>query len=593
MNSNFKKFKKLKPSKMNEVAYIIDGVKYNNDDQIIKNIREDKTELKRLDRFFNKLNKFTNEDVSVKIVNMVKTNGFVETLVFSLKIEDVKTAYLLSTIGKEIEFYKKAIQNNMSTLIMVSLSSPLSMKIALDLESAVYPIPMCGRLNDEMVVCLYRHAMVFPKNKEICMGCIRSYNFEESFLFRPFFFFQDEAEMVRKYFTKDKSVKNIIFNNTIDHGAINIMDKAIKYYNQDIKVMAKLSLPILLKNTKKFSIYENKKEIIQEVILDTRWDFLPFIFENYKFDITDWEKIKFPIYQGMATVPFVQTLFYLMKKHDIDFNKIYEEGRTVFCSLDVWQIFKDFGIENNFKFETRTKFTRIINSYVSNMFEFYLNDDSEMIVDQLFISYAHKNNRFMEEKEFVLNLVNEDKLGWTKEIKNKFLEFNNFCNEFCQYLSWGDLLILEYNSYISVSLNLPHMMGIRFLNKISRIIYNIKNEFLKKEYMTIIMRFEEEYWKVMSKVRDDIGLGYLEEREIWKLPENPTLEELFIDLYQHSMYNYRNDEYSHANKIVESLKQREMYKIASEVEMAIASLIPSEDIEHILKIKNITFDFQI
>jgi hypothetical protein len=576
---------------MYQVAYVLDGVKYNSDSQIIKNPIDEKIETKRLDKLYYKLLKIISEDASLGFVKMIKENGFLNVLILALKIDDIRTAYVLTKAAKDIEYYKKLMQDGFATLVMVALSSPICMKLVIDLENDIYPITFTGKLNEEMLVCLFRHSMYYPQNKDICMKYIKTYNYDSSFVNRPFFYLYDDIEMISKHLVKDINVRNVMYVCAIDHGSLKIINKLNKYYNQNRIIYSRLTLPILLKNTKEFSIYEENKAMIMETIVSNKWEFLPFIFKNYKLDSEDWEKFRFSIYEGNSSDIFLRTLFSSMKKNDIDFFHLYQKDRIVYCNDKSYQVFKDFDIDINFSFKRKEKFKRTITADVSNLFEFYIVNALNLIKEQLFIFYAHRNERFQEDKKFLLNMISSDEFGWNQELKEKFFEFNNFCDEFCLYMEMGDYLITEYNSYLGAHMYLPHQMLMRFLNKISRIVYNIKDDFVKNEYKSIIKKFNEHYWDNMRKVREDIGLEDLEDEEIWYLPESPSLEDLFADLYQYSMFKYKKDENSYTSHIIKTLKERGFNKIVKEVEMAFASLISSDDVLRILNMKGIKIDF--
>jgi hypothetical protein len=573
---------------MNEVSYVLDGVKYNKYHQAIAIQKTDRSEIKRLDKVYFRLIKFLNEDITVKIITMIKDSGYLSVLLFCLRIEDIKTAYVLAMVAKEFDYYKKIVQNNISTIVMSSLHSPLSLKIALELEVDLYPIPECGRLSDEMIICLYRHSMVFPQNRDICMSCIRSYNFKDSIFIRPFFFFGDEVEIVSKYFIKDPEVKNVVFKNVIDNGSINIMRKALSYYKEDPKIMMKMSLPILLKNTKIFSIYEMKTVVVSEACVYNRWELLPFIFENYKLDASIWDTIKFVIYRGMLNKTFVLALFNSMKKKGIEIDILHHKDKILKCSSDVKEVFEIFDTKKLFTLEIKESQPQFIDSSVASIFEYYLVDNLDYVKIQLFVLYAHKNKRFIEEKDYMLELITSGKIEWNDDLKKKFYQFNEMCNNFCCNLELIDMLIIEYNSYLSVSDFITHMMRMRFVNKIKKIVSSITENFLLDECQTILQRVEDEYWRVMSLVRKDIDLEELEDGEHWILPDDPTLEDLFKHLYQYS--SFKNTGYDNAIKLTEALKKIGYHKIAKEVELCIVALISIDDILDILKRKNILFD---
>jgi hypothetical protein len=555
-----------------------------------------KTTDKHLTKLRSNISKFCNVEITEKCMNMINKCGFFESMLFCLKIEDLNVFKILSQSGLKISYYKDLMRNNISSLIMASLNSWKSMRFALDLETEIQPIPESGKLNEQMIICVYRHMFVFPQNKEYCINCIRSYaKYKDYFIQRPFFYLQDNVEIAENFFSKNVEDKKFFFNNSIEAGAIKIFRKAMKFYKIDPSIYATLNIPILLENTKDFDIRdeENKDYLLAEACMNSRWDYLPFIFENFKIKDDDWMHFKFAIYQGSITLPFIQALFHIMEKKNYNYNLLVENSdikiNTVFCSDQIKDEFVKRGIDKNYNFKTEVTYTKTISCDIASLFDCYRTGNLVLLKSHLFTTYAHTNLRFMKEKDYALNLLNIDAFGWNENLSQAFYQFNTFCNDFCNKLKLCDIIILEYNSTLSIGMIFSPLITIRFLNRVMNLIAKISDEFLHKEYETLINSCNEDYLDNLKKVREEIDVD-LDVTIPYEVNKDSTLEELFLNLYQNSNSRYINNESLITIEVLRQLKNRNMNYIYREVEFAITALVPIDDIIKILATRGVKFD---
>lgn len=93
--------------------------------------------------------------------------------------------------------------------------------------------------------------------------------------------------------------------------------------------------------------------------------------------------------------------------------------------------------------------------------------------------------------------------------------------------------------------------------------------------------------KGLKEIREILNLG--DTPEGWKLPENPTLEDEFIELYQFSGFRTISGEEevtSYAN-LIRHLKEKNFVKIADEVKQCMIDFVPSEDVKTVLRKRSI------
>jgi len=556
-------------------------------------IQKEKVDLKKLDRLYNKIIKFVDEDVAVKILTLIKKNGFLESLLFAIRIEDIKIAHVIFEAAFTIEHFKDLIRKNMSIIIMAGLNSGQSMKLVLEAELKYSPIPLSGKMTEQMILCVYRHSFTFPENKEICYNYVKSYDIEACFLQRPFSFINDDVDIIQKYLKKDDQTKALVISNAIDSGSVKTLNKIKKYYNLKINLIGSLPLPILLENPKDFDIKNesHKDTLLHEVCMNNKWEFIPYIFENTKLEGADWVHFNFTLTQGIMYYEFFRTLVYYMEKHGYSYDLLYDEEVTsVFCNTKIMSELVKINTFKKCNFNNNIVHKKSKPNNISNLFNYYMNGNVEIIKTYFFMSYAHKNHKVTSEIKQCLDLVQAKKLNWDDDLYDEFNKFCDFCDDFFTKLDYCDILILEYNSYITTKILFTDLMNMRFLNRIRKVIRQIDDDMLYNEHKVIIASYYNDYDDTLQQVREHIGID-CPHGERWELPEDPSLRDLFSLVYQYCAYTYDDPKYKYINKAADILRERKMFKIADEVEKAVASLVPAEEIFKILTIRNINFDF--
>jgi hypothetical protein len=114
--------------------------------------------------------------------------------------------------------------------------------------------------------------------------------------------------------------------------------------------------------------------------------------------------------------------------------------------------------------------------------------------------------------------------------------------------------------------------------------FKITDEILMDIYSVVYKNYNGMYKEILEKSKKSLKLDTKEE---WMLPENPTLEELFINLYLNSSYKQTPDDTSLIYYVKQTLEKKKFDKILEEVNCAICYSVPIEEIIKILRIKNI------
>jgi len=550
---------------------------------------------KNLTKLKNQISKICNENTTQKFIFMIENNGFLESLIFCLKVEDFKFFRIITNASFKIAYYNGLLRNNMASLIMSSLHSSKSMRCVLELETEIQPIPEQGRLNEQMVICIFRHIIYFPQNREYCLNLIRGYkNFVECMIQRPFCYVNDIVDIIQDLMIKDDNIKRFIFNNSIECGSMKILHKALKYYKIEPMIYSTLSIPVMLENRKDFDISDinNKDYLIAESCMNSKWEYLPYIFETFKIESDDWFQFKIPIMEGTLTLPFIQTLFHCMEKYDYDFELLLDGNKNkqrIFCNDNIRDEFIKRGLGEKFNFCNNAVHNRTLNCSISNLFDCYRTGNIDLLKSHLFLSYAYANQRFLKEKKYTLDLFQSGVLGWCDKLTRVYEQFDIFCSDFCHKLHLCDALVLEYNSTITISLLYSPLINIRFYNRLVNIMNMISDDFLFNEYKTIIDNIKKDYYETLKLVRKELSID-LNVETPYVVSDEKNLEEQFLNLYQNSYHKYIENENLVRLEIIEQLKNRKMNYIAKEVEYAISVLVPIEEIIRILNIKGITFD---
>jgi hypothetical protein len=203
----------------------------------------------------------------------------------------------------------------------------------------------------------------------------------------------------------------------------------------------------------------------------------------------------------------------------------------------------------------------------------------------MFLSYPHVNNRFIRERNNAHELIMNQGIINDSDIRVKWIAFVHFTNDMIEDLKTGDVILNKYNSYFAISHFVDPFIGIRFINSIYKDIAKIKTRKLLEEYKRLLMNLEKCKNDILKEVRHILCIELPVDVD-WKLPENPRLEDLFIELYQYSCYD-ENDDKLEAERVKDELKRKNFYKIHKEVCSALDAYIPINDIKRILRSKRV------
>lgn len=546
--------------------------------------------LKRLDKLYNELVKKHKGETAELVINSILKVGLVSYLVINLRIEGHEIFLDVAKACYNIDLYANMIRENMGIFLMTGLTSPVAMRAVFEIEDMYITSSLQVKMTDLAVICLCKHALLYPENEKACINCVTKYCSQDFILKTSFAYFIDSDEIISKVLSKNNEIKEKIIAQSASRDAVKVLEKAVKYYKLSPATYVKLSLPEFLNYTKKMNLKDPEivDKITEEICAFSRWEFLPFLFENIEMTDEVWRNIRIGFYRGHYTLPFIQTLFNLMEKHEISHNKIKSSNyKYIFCSEEVEKEIRDRGLGDLLDKETSYLSIENLGCDISNIFNEFRRQDYSLVIFYLMKNFTHVNKRFLKERNYVNELVRSNQLGWRSELVVKWIAFMQFTDEVLSELNTIDKIVLHTQAYVSMSDFVTPMVEIRCVNRICKEIASIKNKKIQCEYTDTFKTINVIYAEVMQKVKKELSLDNPEEE--WKLPQNATLEEMFIDLYLYSWLNdetFTEDIFGYES-LIKHLQSKNFVKIAKEVEKAREDLVPLKSVIQILKIKKV------
>jgi hypothetical protein len=542
---------------------------------------------KNLDKLYFKFLKYVKEEIADSLISVIAKNGIVSSITYAIVSDDVNSVALMCEVIKGLDFFEKSIKEDIIMLIMSSLRSADILKIILELRDRICPLSKDNEFNEEMVSCLYRHAFKYPQNKDICLATFKKYRHIKNTLFKPFVYSFDNPDMIVDYLTKDEEVKNFVIESCVCCGSFKTLKKVLKYYKSSDIVMSKFNPTILYENSRDFdlTIEQNKFYLLNDICINSKWDFLPSLFDKKLIKSSDFVHFRFSLYQSLLNIQFIKPLIYYMKKYNFELELLKDNNAEMLkCSEEIKQEFVDNDMMKDVNFVIIDIQDKHCDEFIASLFEAYTHNQFEIIKRKLTSVNANFNPRFKNELKYALELVENKQLNWNDELTQKFLDFNKMCMDYSYQSEIMNDIVLEYNSFITIYKSFNEFICLRYLNKIKTSMLKITDEILMDIYSVVYKNYNGMYKELLEKVKKTLKL---DTKEDWVLSENPTLEELFINLYLNSSYKQTPDDTSLIYYVKQTLEKKKFDKILEEVNCAICYSVPIEEIIKILRIKNI------
>lgn len=553
----------------------------------------------KFDKLYFELLKECTKRNAEQIMNMISKTSLIGVICGNLKHECLRVVEVLYKAALRIGFFREYLKNHVSFVIMAAINSEKGFRLAMEIEEACQPIPNSAKLNDQMLVCIHKHGLKFPSNKDLCHNYLSVYKIENMIEEKPVIFFNDDVNLMSQYLTRDSEIERLVINFCVMFGCSRIMDKAITYYKLNPQIYMKLSVPQyerkLIENSKLFNFNDPffRFSLVNEVTTESRWDFLPLLFERVDFLSLDLDFFRIGLFSGYFDLPFVQTLIYYLEKYKIPTTILtFGQKRKIICEKEIMVELALHGLGEFYEFENDPNLIGdIIKTHIghaiSDLFGLFRSKQFDELTERLFVAHVHFNTRFIEERNAAHKLMESGDLGWSTSLKTSYNLFCIFTDRIIEQLSSMETAIMEYNSFLAVRSECSCMLKLRYMNSILHTVRNVTSRVIIDKYHRILQDVYEIRGYVMEDVRDRIGIDLPYNQE-WKLPENPTLEDSFKYLYQYSRLQSHTDlALDDSFTMVKELRNRKCYKIAEEVEAAAAAFIHPSEIRTILSNKGI------
>lgn len=544
------------------------------------------TTVATLDKVYHNLVKDCPEDYAVSLIENVINHKLVPYILNNLIINNYKTVEILYAGVKGVKEFAKLLKDNIINIVLSAVRHKEAMQVAMRIYNDIPFSRFSNKFDSDMMICIYRHGIKYPENMELCIECIKPHLTEDITIVRPFFFIKDEVNIVPGFFKKNKTTKDFVFIHSMDCDAVRIFSKALKYYKLQNYHYVMLSFPAFKDNLDKIELNdpETREKIIDDVTTYSRWDFLPFIFENMELTERDWIHFRIGLYQGFFNSIFMEVLLFCFKKYNISFSNL-KTIKKLTCTKDVRDVLVKYGFDNQFDITVSIIHVDNVKKDICNLFHHFCDKEYQYIIFHMYASYAHLNARFLRERTYVDKLIKQEGFGFDSNLKIKWLAFMDMTSSLIEELRVTDIILYKYNSYIASSASMQPIMANCFVNDIYREITKLKTKSLIEEYAVIVINIRNNGKSILKEIREMFGIDLDPEKD-WILPLNPTLEELFMEIYQYSCYN-EGETPEEAYKLSIELKEKKCYKIMEEIQMALESYVPLDSIKKILRFKNI------
>jgi hypothetical protein len=542
----------------------------------------------------NKLLLQLNEESSNSICEFITKCELSQFLLLIIKNKNCVLLQFLWYVFKEFNCIRKIVNNSMIHMLLTSLDDTI---IFFEIFKWYNEFGCdANLLSINIITLIYLKGINYPKIKPLIMDIIVRLNNFENVRDRTVFFIYDELSIIKPFITNNiDNIKRMMIRSywydSVD--TLCEVQRQVKLSFFSIGWYL-LSVPafnhIVLKNN--INIYEDVSfscNFANYICISNRWEYIPYIIRK----LTDrmWKRIQLYFYCGSLTIEFVTVLFHQIKKQNIDINKLISSSLQFNSHSKFVQFLKDNNYYNIFISNKNKTKTKELFEAVESLKDEIL-DASIIAVSPMMVIYTEKNfdalyeisfdcslnlsNRYKSEIKYIDSLLENDDLGWDKNMIDRYSEYKKYMNYIFDQLNIGNELVTKFNSYLPLEhleFNPPYRL--RIINNIISIYNKLK-----------IKKFQEEYNKVYENciaIKIDIvnNMNILTEYHIQnKLKKDPIIVD-FLDLIENSS-NYSFTKSNKNNDVINLLKHNP--QIQSKVKFMLDHLqLPIEEILPILQ----------
>lgn len=527
--------------------------------------------FKNLDKVFLNLSKTYSDNVATCIVEDIHKNGIMPYIYHQIKLCNFDYVENFIRSIDCVQEYTNILRDNMYNIIMCSIFSAEGIRLALQIYDS-YGCPTKINMTNHMVACIKRHTFVFPENLEICNNFLEVFNLPEIMEDMQMLFIQDEVNLINKFIRKRQEVFQKSFIYASESSALNTLSKIMSYYKEPDVFLAKLSLPAMIQYGIDFKNKEMRDAILVEINSNSKWEFIPFIFENFEMTEDLWLAFKINIYRAYVTLPYLKTLLFHMELHKIPIETLKLQCATkLLGSREIIEELKSRGFD---KFETLEEFdfnNEAVKYSASAMFEIFRKNKLDFLLDVLFDNYGHVNKRIYEERHFIAALRENNLLGWDDKMLSSYDLYQKFLDNIFKQMSIFDKIILEFNSFICVKNDIDNTVSLRAINSIVADLKKITCKKILKVYHSLIGQLEEIYMTYLNNLKKEFNIE-----------AQNDIEEEFNFMYQNSYFRNVKFDYKKILRIKRYYENIGNIHLSNMILKSMESLCHPQDIKDIL-----------
>jgi hypothetical protein len=284
---------------------------------------------------------------------------------------------------------------------------------------------------------------------------------------------------------------------------------------------------------------------------------------------------------GKLSLIFVQVLLHQMKLYHIPYEKL-KSNTLLFNNkshcvpyLIALNIYKLYSTDNN---ESGKKVVPIPllsgNALetsvcsVPSMIAIFTEKRIDALAEIVFDSCTNMSKKYISELKYIDELLNTNQLGWDEKIIQTYNNFKLIMQRIIDEANMTQLILNKYNSFIPIVMNdLPPSFQLRCVNEMLIMYSKIKIKLFKNELEKIYntcMTLKHECIKVFRKET----LCELDPKQIFVLPENPSIFDEFVNLIENSgcteyIYEGQNKHWIkelHDNKTIQNIVHNMLFK---------------------------------
>ena len=506
---------------------------------------------------YNDLIKYSNEKVANIVCDNIELDILINFILLQIKCKNINLLQLLWYVLKKYDYVRDIINDSMIGLLIASFDDTTTFfEIFKWYEEFGYN---SVSVSSNITTALYIQANKYPQLKTYLIQIIKNLNNTDAIHNRTIFFIHDEADMIKPYFPKDKSLMNRMIIRCYQYDAINTL-KQIQYKNKiKFNDMAWYLLSPMCFNKHMEESEKNPYEDgffastwIEYVCASMHWDYLPTMINKLTMDM--WKVIKNYFYMGYLSLTFVRVLIHQMKINKIPYEKL-KSHRLKFLESDYTPFLKENNIYEYFantiglvirnpQLKDNALETTVVS--VTSMLVIFSERRIDALTEIIFDSSLNMSHKYKAEIKYIDNLLENNQLGWDDKTTLSYTNFKIIMTRILEEADLSQDLVNKYNSFLPLVNNrMPETYQLRYINHFLNIYKKITIKKFKDEFKMIYDSCIQLKQIYIKKIRIDTNTK-LDHKISFVIPDIASIYDQFKYLIENSeCYDYSHD---HTNK---------------------------------------------